>query len=283
VHQWQRAALAASGAGDEEAKNLSPQKIRYNQEKNNMEVLKEFLDNKLPRRDFLKISLGLAAAAAVSGRMNPVHAEEWQDLLGAKPDPVGEDLQIVRSVCLMCHGGCGIQCKVKGGELIKIDGNPYHPNTYDYVAKGDIVEESDLDAGSMGKDIGSACPKGQAGVYALYNPARLTHPLKRVGPRGSGKWKVISWEQAFQEICEGGYLFKDVPGEENRQVDGLKKILNNADPIGAEDSDYMDEAPPGGWGPKWNQFVWAHGRNEQSPLTPRWVKNACGVPHMLNH
>ena len=45
----------------------------------------------------------------------------------------------------------------------------------------------------------------------------------------------------------------------------------------------MDEAPPAGWGPKRNQFVWMHGRNEQSPLTPRFVKEVCGVPHMLNH
>ncbi|MBI2266553.1 MAG: molybdopterin-dependent oxidoreductase [Armatimonadetes bacterium] len=246
----------------------------------------DLLDRQISRRAFLKASGSGMAAFAVAPRLKGPPLAEWEKQTGrqgSRPDPTDEDVKIVRSVCLMCHGGCGIQCKVKGGELIKIDGNPYHPNTYDYTAKGDLVEESDLDAGPAGKDLGSVCPKGQAGIYALYNPARLTHPLKRIGPRGSGKWKTISWDQALKEICEGGLLFKDVPGEENRQVEGLKSILTNENPMGPEDSDYMDEAPPEGFGPKLNQFVWSHGRNEQSPLTPRFVKNACGVPHMLNH
>lgn len=245
-----------------------------------------FIHTPVTRRRFVQVGSALAAAAGALSRIRPVKAADWKGQVGkagSKPDPVDEKVEIVRSVCLMCHGGCGIQCKVVGGELVKIDGNPYHPNTYDYVAKGDLVEESDLDAGPAGKDIGTVCPKGQAGVFALYNPNRLTHPLKRVGPRGSGKWKAITWDQALKEICEGGILFKDVPGEENRHVEGLKSILNNNNPIGPEDSDYMDEAPPAGWGPKRNQFVWAHGRNEQSPLTPRFVKESAGVPHMLNH
>ena len=240
------------------------------------------LDLSLTRRDFLKVSGGVAALT----QFKPASAQQWLAQVGkagSKADVVGADATIVRSVCLMCHSGCGIQCTIVNGELVKIDGNPYHPNTYDYVAKGDIVEESDLDGGLNGKDVGTLCPKGQAGIYALYSPARLRHPLKRVGPRGSGKWKAISWDQALTEITEGGPLFKDVPGEESRNVEGLKSILNNDKPIGPEDSDYMDEAPPEGWGPKRNQFVWAHGRNEQSPLTPRFVLGSAGVPHMLNH
>ena len=242
----------------------------------------KLLDNQLTRRDFLKVS----GSVAVLTQIQPVSAQEWLAQVGktgSRPDTVGADAKLVRSVCLMCHSGCGIQGTIVNGELVKLDGNPYHPNTYDYVAKGDIVEESDLDGGLGGKDVGTLCAKGQAGVNALYSPARLKHPLKRVGPRGSGKWKTISWEQALTEICEGGMLFKDVPGEEKRMVEGLKAILNNDKPIGPEDSDYLDEAPPEGYGPKRNQFVWAHGRNEQSPLTPRFVANAAGVPHMLNH
>lgn len=242
----------------------------------------KLLDNNLTRRDFLKVT----GTTALLTQIQPASAQEWLAQVGkagSKADVVGADAKLVRSVCLMCHSGCGIQGTIVNGELVKIDGNPYHPNTYDYVAKGDIVEESDLDGGLGGKDVGTLCAKGQAGIYALYNPNRLKHPLKRVGPRGSGKWKTITWEQALTEICEGGVLFKDVPGEETRKVEGLKSILNNTGQIGAEDSDFMDEAPPEGWGPKVNQFVWAHGRNEQSPLTPRFVKEACGSQNMLNH
>lgn len=243
-------------------------------------------ETEMKRRTFLKVSAATVTAAAIASNFKDVEAAEWKKQIGksgSQPDPVSEEAKIVRSVCLMCHGGCGIQAKVVNGELVRLTGNPYHPNNYDYTAKGDIVEESDLDGGIAGKDVGTLCAKGQAGIYALYSPFRLQHPLKRVGPRGSGKWKTISWEQAITEIVNGGHLFKNVPGEENRHVEGLKSILSNDKPIGPEDSDYMDEAPPGGWGPKRNQFVWAHGRNEQSPLTPRFVLDAAGVPHMLNH
>ena len=239
----------------------------------------------MQRRTFLRLATAAAAATAASNFLE-AEAAEWKELVGksgSQPDPVAEEAQIVRSVCLMCHGGCGIQATVVNGELKRLTGNPYHPNNYDYVARGDLVVESDLDAGVTGKDVGSLCAKGQAGIYALYSPFRLQHPLKRVGPRGSGKWKTIAWDQAIKEICHGGHLFKDVAGEEQRFVEGLKSILNNNQPIAKEDSDYLDEAPPGGYGPKRNQFVWAHGRNEQSPLTPRFVLEACGVPNMLNH
>ncbi|OGK77418.1 MAG: hypothetical protein A2W08_19215 [Candidatus Rokubacteria bacterium RBG_16_73_20] len=237
------------------------------------------------RRTFLKLATA-AAAATAAPNFREAAAAEWKEQVGksgSQPDAVTEDAQLIRSVCLMCHGGCGIQATVLNGELKRLTGNPYHPNNYDYVAKGDVVVESDLDAGLTGKDVGSLCAKGQAGIYALYSPFRLQHPLKRVGPRGAGKWKTIAWDQAIKEICHGGHLFKDVAGEEQRVVEGLKSILNDNRAIGKEESDFLDEAPPGGYGPKRNQFVWAHGRNEQSPLTPRFVVEACGVPNMLNH
>ncbi|RJX30510.1 MAG: hypothetical protein C4525_12310 [Desulfarculus sp.] len=240
----------------------------------------------MERRTFLKLSAGAAAAVTVLSNFKPAKADDWKKQVGkagSQPDPVDEKAKLVRSVCLMCHGGCGLQAKVVRGELVKLNGNPYHPNTYDYVARGELVQESDLDGGLTGKDVGTLCPKGQAGIYALYSPFRLQHPLKRKGPRGSGKWQRISWEQAIKEICYGGYLFKGLKGEEKRYVQGLKSILNNDKPIGPADSKFMDEAPPGGWGPKRNQFVWAHGRNEQSPLTPRFAVGAAGVPNMLNH
>lgn len=240
----------------------------------------------MERRTFLKLSASIAASTAVLSNFKPARADQWQKQVGktgSQPDPVDEQAKLIRSVCLMCHGGCGLQAKVVRGELVKLNGNPYHPNTYDYIARGAMVRESDLDGGLTGKDVGTLCPKGQSGIYALYSPFRLQHPLKRVGPRGSGQWKRISWAQAIKEICYGGKLFKDIKGEEKRDVEGLKSILNNNKPIGPKESNFMDEAPPGGWGPKRNQFVWAHGRNEQSPLTPRFAKGAAGVPNMFNH
>ncbi|SMB25046.1 putative steroid C25 dehydrogenase-like alpha-subunit [Sterolibacterium denitrificans] len=45
------------------------------------------------------------------------------------------------------------------------------------------------------------CQKGACYTEVMYGPSRTTVPLKRVGPRGSGKWEKISWEQALREIA----------------------------------------------------------------------------------
>lgn len=46
------------------------------------------------------------------------------------------------------------------------------------------------------------CQKGAACSDLLLGPSRLLHPLRRVGARGSGRWRRISWEDALAEIAE---------------------------------------------------------------------------------
>jgi hypothetical protein len=83
------------------------------------------------RRDFLKFSSALAATCGVADQFF-VPAQAATDIrTGALgPDPIeGSDgVQIKYSVCLQCHSACGMRVKVKDGEILKIDGNPYHPN-----------------------------------------------------------------------------------------------------------------------------------------------------------
>jgi anaerobic selenocysteine-containing dehydrogenase len=79
----------------------------------------------------------------------------------------------------MDHGGCGILVGVKGNKIIKIKGDPKG-----YLNKGYV------------------CPKGLASPERLTHPNRLKHPLKRIGQRGEGKWKRITWSEAIQTISE---------------------------------------------------------------------------------
>jgi anaerobic selenocysteine-containing dehydrogenase len=44
---------------------------------------------------------------------------------------------------------------------------------------------------------GVLCGKGSAGIMTQYSPARLQAPLKRIGPRGSGEYAEISWDEAM--------------------------------------------------------------------------------------
>ncbi len=36
----------------------------------------------------------------------------------------------------------------------------------------------------------------------MYDAGRLTHPLKRIGKRGEGKWKRITWDEALNEVAD---------------------------------------------------------------------------------
>ncbi|KAB2917416.1 MAG: molybdopterin-dependent oxidoreductase [Hyphomicrobiaceae bacterium] len=87
--------------------------------------------------------------------------------------------EIKTTTCYMCACRCGIRVHLKDGKVRYIDGNRDHP-----VNKGVL------------------CGKGSAGIMQHYSPARLKAPLLRVGPRGSGEFKEISWEEAL-DIATG--------------------------------------------------------------------------------
>ena len=85
--------------------------------------------------------------------------------------------------CLQCVAICGVNAYREGdqahGRIAKLEGNPYSPN-----------------------NMGMTCAKGQAGMNQTYDPDRIIYPLKRVGKRGEGKWKRISWDEALTEVAE---------------------------------------------------------------------------------
>ena len=85
---------------------------------------------------------------------------------------------VLKSVCRSCHGGCGALLHVDDGRLTKVEGDP----------------ESPLNRGRL-------CPIGLATVDLVHHPDRLTHPLRREGKRGAGRWRRISWDEALDEIA----------------------------------------------------------------------------------
>ncbi|PVH28585.1 molybdopterin oxidoreductase family protein [Pararhodobacter oceanensis] len=84
--------------------------------------------------------------------------------------------EIRQTTCYMCACRCGINVHMKGDEVAYIEGNRDHP-----VNKGVL------------------CAKGSAGIMQHLSPARLRAPLRRVGPRGSGEFEEISWEEALEQ------------------------------------------------------------------------------------
>jgi anaerobic selenocysteine-containing dehydrogenase len=78
------------------------------------------------------------------------------------------------TTCYMCACRCGIKVHLKDGAIRYIEGNPDHP-----VNRGVI------------------CGKGASGIMQQNSPAKLTKPLLRVGERGSGAFREITWDEAI--------------------------------------------------------------------------------------
>ncbi len=193
--------------------------------------------NPISRRKFLAggamLGGGLAAAAVAPAAGSDDGGQRRGNAIlnSGRPDAdydLAKAENTLYSACLQCNTGCGIKCKVQDGVVVKIDGNPYNPWTLvphlPYATSFDDALPVD----------GAICPKGQAGLQTAYDPYRLRKVLKRAGKRGENKWVTIPFADAVAEICEGGTLFKDVPGEENRHVDGLRALMALTDPALAE-------------------------------------------------
>jgi anaerobic selenocysteine-containing dehydrogenase len=92
-------------------------------------------------------------------------------------EPIGDEVR--KTTCYMCACRCGINVHLRDGKIRYIEGNRDHP-----VNKGVL------------------CAKGSAGIMQHYAPARLRAPLLRTGPRGSGEFKEISWDEALALATE---------------------------------------------------------------------------------
>jgi anaerobic selenocysteine-containing dehydrogenase len=67
---------------------------------------------------------------------------------------------------------------VRDGRLVKIEGDREGPLNH-----------------------GRLCPIGTVTLDIVYNPKRQHHPMRRIGPRGSGQWARITWDEALDEIA----------------------------------------------------------------------------------
>ncbi|WP_265110805.1 molybdopterin-dependent oxidoreductase [Halosolutus halophilus] len=106
--------------------------------------------------------------------------ETWDSYLEYESSGEPREYSLVPTACFNCEAGCGLLTYIdkETGEIRKIEGNPEHP-------------------GSRGRN----CAKGPATINQLTDPQRIRYPLRRDGPRGSGKWKRVSWEDALDDIA----------------------------------------------------------------------------------
>ncbi|MCD6596789.1 MAG: molybdopterin-dependent oxidoreductase [Bacteroidales bacterium] len=89
------------------------------------------------------------------------------------------DVQRIPTMCGMCAVRCPIEVHVRDGNPVWLQGNT-------------------IDAG-MGTSL---CPKGAAGISFEQDDERPQQPMIRTGPRGSGQWRKVSWDEALDYIAE---------------------------------------------------------------------------------
>ena len=166
--------------------------------------------------------LGGGMLSGILARPEHAEAATGEILRNGRPDlpyTLNDAENQILSVCLNCNTGCGVKVKLQDGVVAKIDGSPYSP----WTMVPHLPMKTSVD--DAAKVDGGLCPKGQAGVQTVYDPYRIRSVLKRAGKRGENKWVTVPFEQAIQEIVEGGNLFSHVPGEESRAVEGLRQIM----------------------------------------------------------
>ncbi len=139
----------------------------------------------LSRRNFVKLGMAAGAAMAVQDTLGLFANAKDLDLGGRGAAVTSNKVtgtkwdKVVPYTCLVCNIEDGGIAFVKDGRIRKLEGNPKHPSTR-----------------------GKLCGKGGAGIGHVYDPDRILYPLKRVGKRGSGRWKRISWDQAISEVAK---------------------------------------------------------------------------------
>jgi anaerobic selenocysteine-containing dehydrogenase len=127
----------------------------------------------MDRRTFLQLS-GLTAAGAMLAGCTSANEKLIPYLIPPDEGVTPGKADYYASSCRSCPAGCGILVRVSEGRAKKIEGNPLHP-----VNRGKL------------------CARGQAALQELYHPDRVPQPMKRSGPRGSGEFTKISWEEGL--------------------------------------------------------------------------------------
>lgn len=258
---------------------------------------------RLGRREFIKGGALLGAGALLAAQSVWQRTARARSRAAAKY-PLARAENIIYSTCLQCHTACPIKAKVVDGVLVKIDGNPYSPQS---LLPHIHYRNSPTAAATLD---GYICPKGQAGLQSAYDPYRIRRVLKRAGRRGENRWITIDFEQAVSEIVNGGHLFKHVKGEEDRYITGLKDLFvlrdsqaslwmsSDAKKIAAGEMSvykfkaryqsqldvFIDPDHPD-LGPKNNQFVFLAGRIEhgRKEFSKRWLYHGFGSVNWYEH
>ncbi len=146
------------------------------------------MEVEISRRRFLQGSVALTIIGGTALSASNLFSDEkktGKSQVAAETD-LGE-AEHVPFLCGMCVNKCAGTAHVENGVVKKLNPNPYFPKSRNML-----------------------CPRGNAGIHTLYDPDRLKYPLVRIGERGDGKYKRVSWDEAYEAILNGTDKFPGI-------------------------------------------------------------------------
>ena len=100
--------------------------------------------------------------------------------------------RVVRTICQECRNGCGMYVHVEDGRAVRVEAAP--------------------DSRGASQRF---CSRARAGLERLYSPSRLLYPQKRIGEKGDGIWRRISWDEALDAVASKFTEAKERNGAES--------------------------------------------------------------------
>jgi thiosulfate reductase / polysulfide reductase chain A len=138
----------------------------------------------MDRRKFLSWAAGGAVGVTLTTAASCLHP-----LGNGSKEAKLPQRQEIPTTCEMCVNKCSVIAVVENGKIRKLNPNPENPKSRNMV-----------------------CARGNAGIQQVYDPARLKRPLIRAGARGEGKWRPVSWDEAFDYTAKQLLAVKDKYG-----------------------------------------------------------------------
>ena len=147
----------------------------------------------MDRRNFFKIVSAVSAGVATTACGNK--SDALIPLLVPNHEIAPGEEQWHPSVCTECGAGCGIIARVMEGErIIERNGEKFRER----IACMKKIEGNPLDPVSGGR----LCARGQAALQSLYNPDRVSQPMRRTSARGNAEFTPISWDEAIATVAD---------------------------------------------------------------------------------
>ncbi len=138
----------------------------------------------ISRRGFVAGAGAAALGTGLAGCASGAAEKEGTDLASTAQEKAAYDPnegEWIPTTCNMCFNNCSIKAHVVDGVVVELTGNP---------------------DSSIGR--GHICGKGAAGVMMLYDPNRITKPMKRTNPKKGFDedpgWEEISWDEAYELV-----------------------------------------------------------------------------------